>query len=175
MLRGLMSFAQGNPYDILIPNFFIGDWECDLFKLTKSGIFVEYEIKTSVADFKKDFEKGNKEYVVESQSSVKVNLKHDIIKSGERCNRFFFVCPSEIVHKIDVPDYCGLISYLSTSSDYGYFNLIKSARLMGEKRHDTLPMYREIATSLAFREQIWRRKVFILEQSKKYDAQRGKI
>lgn len=162
--KGLMNFAKGNPYDIVIPNFFLGRWECDMFKLTKSGLVVEYEIKTTVSDYKKDFEKAIGKY--DEHYNVVKHLKHDAVKAGQRCNRFIFVCPEEIVSKIVVPEYCGLLSYHNYGNRYGYFKVVKNAKIISKTRYDTLAFYRELATSLAFREQILRIKIDRLNEKR---------
>jgi hypothetical protein len=51
----LRVYAQDHRY--LIGNSFIFDWESDFFSVTKSHYSIEYEIKISKADFKKDVEK----------------------------------------------------------------------------------------------------------------------
>src|SRR5688572_25955103 len=45
-------------YEYKLQNSFVFNWECDFFCMSKSGYFVEVEIKVSRSDFFKDFEKG---------------------------------------------------------------------------------------------------------------------
>jgi hypothetical protein len=45
-------------YEYHLKNSFIFNWESDYFCMSKSGYFVEIEIKCSRSDFFKDFEKG---------------------------------------------------------------------------------------------------------------------
>jgi hypothetical protein len=63
----------------LFPNTYLGNWEADVFEVTKSGYLYEYEVKITRADFKKDAEKCRKRMVLfvrilpNSISFVKVN------------------------------------------------------------------------------------------------------
>jgi hypothetical protein len=46
---------RGAPGSVTLPNFYPeGWWECDVFEVTKSGYFYEFEVKLSVADFRRD-------------------------------------------------------------------------------------------------------------------------
>lgn len=91
----LLHFVQGG-YDIILPNFYYGSNECDVFRLTESGFVIEYEIKVSRSDFFADFKK---------------KAKHENLKSPkENCpNRFFYVTPEDLIKKEEVPSYAGLI------------------------------------------------------------------
>lgn len=89
-----------------IPNYYLRSaWECDVLVLSKNNFLTEYEIKTSVADFKKDFQKG-KRYAHYFSNG---RLKHHTISNGERTNRFFFVVPTGLLDISQIPDYAGLI------------------------------------------------------------------
>jgi len=85
-----------------ITNYYLrSNWECDVLVLSKNNFLTEYEIKISVADFKKDFQKkyrwGNGE------------TKHDKIARGHRTNKFFFVTPKNLVDVSTIPEYAGLV------------------------------------------------------------------
>ena len=54
----LMTFVRKTPNEVVIPNFYFGFYEMDVFRLTPSGFITEYEIKTSRADLKNDFKKS---------------------------------------------------------------------------------------------------------------------
>lgn len=51
----ILTFFQN--YDYKLFNSFIYNWESDFFAMSKSGYFIEVEIKISRGDFFKDFEK----------------------------------------------------------------------------------------------------------------------
>lgn len=98
-----MEFYLANYFkprvNIIVPNIswgLSGMHECDLFIINISGFCTEVEIKISLADFKKDFEK-----------------KHD--HSDERIKNFYYAFPHIIYSKnkefIDkmVPDHAGIL------------------------------------------------------------------
>jgi hypothetical protein len=84
----------------IIPNFTPARWyECDLFQVTRSLYWVEFEIKISVADFRADFRKGYKH--------------RDLANGGPKIpRRFWYVMPVEIADKVqdEIPEYAGLIA-----------------------------------------------------------------
>ena len=136
----LIKFATGNGYEIVIPNFYFGRWEMDLFRLTNSDIIYEYEIKISRSDYFADFKKCFGE-----------ETKHSRFLNGScDCNKFFFVVPKDLISIEEVPNYAGLIYYSNE-----WFSVIKNAPLIKKKSDIN---FRSLAKSLAFREQIIRQK-----------------
>lgn len=154
--KKLISFVQSNPYDIVIPNFYIDSTECDLFKLTKSGMCVEYEIKISKSDFKADFEKRN---------LIGTN-KHNIIEKGLRVNRFFFVIPEKLLEYENIPKYCGIIVY---NEKYDSMSVYRSAKIL--TKNNLAPSYVDLCMKLSFRESSARNKrrwaEYVIMQNKK--------
>lgn len=73
----------------------------DVLELNSDYEVIEYEIKTSVGDYKNDFLKRNKNG----------DNKHILIQDGELCNRFYFVFPPHLIPENDVPDYCGILHF----------------------------------------------------------------
>lgn len=119
-----MRWAMSNSTDIVVPNYFIGTFECDLMKVTKNGVVYEYEIKTSKSDFKNDFKKSRYSYKQGSRVT-----KHELIKEGKRCNRFYFVCPEGLILSTEVPKDFGLI-YAQWIDGHGYtFRIVKVSKL----------------------------------------------
>ena len=105
--KHLMSWCNsGN--DIVLPNFYVGIYECDVLRITRADVAYEYEIKISRADFFADFKK--------CFGSVK---KHDRIANGERINRFYFVVPEDMVTKEEVPAHCGLVYFHAKKNSMG--------------------------------------------------------
>lgn len=90
--RGLLS----NPR-YLIHNLYVFGWESDFLAETRSGYWYEVEIKISLADFKKDFEKKDK------HTSLRFGR-------GRRPHYFSYCVPSPLVDKVLplVPPYAGL-------------------------------------------------------------------
>lgn len=84
---------------IMIPNYMPFFWfECDLFQVTKSLYWVEFEVKISFNDFRADFKKTGK------HSALKLGESH-----GPR--RFWYVVTEDIAERVqaELPAYAGLI------------------------------------------------------------------
>lgn len=83
---------------VAVPNCqFYWTWESDILALTKSNYLIEYEIKISLSDYKRDFSKRKHWF-----------LKNQIGQFPKSPNRFYYVVLDEI-NKIEVPEYAGLI------------------------------------------------------------------
>ena len=136
------------PNNIILPNFYYNKFEMDLFRLLPSGYIYEYEIKTSKSDFKKDFIKSDYQGI---------KNKHDLIESGKLANRFYFVCPTDLIQIHEVPDYAGLI--------YDGNKIIKPAKLIHKNLYPE-NKYKDLAISLAFRENNLRYKLRYLTKRK---------
>lgn len=108
----LSTWCRSTGYDIIIPNFYHGAYEMDLFKLTKSGQLYEYEIKISRSDFFADAKKN---------WSGKLS-KHELIRQHKHCNRFFYVVPEGLISIGECPDFAGLIYNKDTK-----FTIVKDA------------------------------------------------
>ncbi len=124
-----------NGTDIVLPNYYYGMYEMDVFRVMNSGYVIEYEIKISRGDFFQDFKKGNGYGI----------SKHEKVKNGNRCNRFMFVTPKGLIEKHEIPEYCGLIEF-----HYG-FTVIKNAPLLHNEKIQQ-SMYKGIARRASVRE-----------------------
>lgn len=147
----LLHSIQNSSYEIVIPNFFLGAFEMDLFRMMKSGYIYEYEIKISRADYFSDFKKHRKIYsgYGRDRTTTKI-LKHDDIAKGlGKQNRFFFVVPEGLLAVSEIPEYAGLIEY---NEEFGRFREVKIAPLIHRNKVDSLEFYKGLATSLSFRE-----------------------
>ncbi|MFA6501907.1 MAG: hypothetical protein WCT85_03870 [Parachlamydiales bacterium] len=123
----------GNQSDIILPNFYLTSaYEMDVFRLTKSGISYEYEIKISKNDFKNDFKKGTKHINLESGRCL--------------CNHFYFVVPDNLINISEVPDYAGLIYY---KESYDRLQIIKHAKKIHSRKFQD---YKLLCDKLANRE-----------------------
>jgi hypothetical protein len=156
LIKRLESTRQG----FVIPSFFIGTFECDVFLLTKAGYTEEYEIKTSIADYKNDYNKRISEW--------NETKKHDKVKNGELANRFYFVVPESIIGEVEFPNYVGVMTYKryddydnDKSIDYYLFNEAKEAPLLHKRKEkiDTKNIIHTIAQRCYFR--------FIQERNKR--------
>lgn len=142
----LYSHLVGNRrHDVILPNFFIGDYECDMIRFKEDGSIIEYEIKTSVKDFRKDFSKKRKG-----------KYKHKELAAGLLPpSQFYFVVPSNLLKPEDIPSYAGLM-YVS---QYGAVSTIKRAPFLHKRKYmDSMVKYKDLAIKLSFREIAWRRK-----------------
>lgn len=158
--KELMQWAMANTSEIIVPNYFLGRFECDLLKISKAGQLTEYEIKVSRADFKKDFEKIQHTrfmgYEMEERNGQQYKkavyqneTKQDIILQGKRVNRFYYVTPANLVKPEEVPAGLGLI-YATSFNDYIRFNIVKVSKLfMKEKAKENL--YKHIACNLTLK------------------------
>jgi hypothetical protein len=101
---------------LLIPRYTPrGWWECDLWRLTKSGYVEEYEIKLTVADFNQDAKKeepARERFNRQSRQwePTPARNKH-LILSGttEGPSRFYFVLPKEVLDRVQIPEWAGAI------------------------------------------------------------------
>jgi hypothetical protein len=126
----LIHHLMGSYYAGIVPNYYIGYWECDVFSLNKSGYTAEYEIKLSKQDYLKDFGKAIRRW----RSDNKI-FKHDLIKTGQRTNRFWFVCPEDL--DVEIPKYAGLMTFVKSQYwDRLDFTIKKKAPLLKKEKAD---------------------------------------
>jgi len=145
----LLKWAQASTSEIVVPNFYIGPYECDVLKVSKAGHTYEYEIKVSKADFKKDFEKKRRVH----WNTNETKSKHDVLLDGKRVNRFYYVVPEDLIKPEQVPNGLGLI-YASVFEYNGRvgvkFSIVKMAKLL-KKDSCTDTMYKILATNLSIK------------------------
>lgn len=103
LIRSISPVETAIKKDLIISNLRFSGSEMDVCRIMRdSRYIVEYEIKCSTADFRRDFMKN-----VETCKSLRLN-KHEALKLGEApANRFVFVTPLGLLSESDVPDYCG--------------------------------------------------------------------
>lgn len=100
----------------------MGLQECDVISVSKSDYIYEYEIKTSRADFRKDFIKEKHTHMI-NESSTKVVRGQTIYLLP---NYFTFVTPFGLVSAEEVPEYAGLM-YMNEDSS---FVIVKKPKLL---------------------------------------------
>ena len=151
--KDLMGWSRSGGYDIIIPNFYLGRYEMDLFRLTPAGLITEYEIKISRSDYKADFFKER----------AGCDNKHALM-AGKKCacNRFYFVVPKKMIQPDEVPLYAGLIYYKGKRG----FEVVRNAPLI-HKEKQPLTIYKDLAVSLSFREQVLRNRIVELKKGMK--------
>ena len=128
----------------------VGWWECDVFELTGSGDFREYEVKLSLADFRKDAIKSRSVRGLDwSNRDRPIELKHDLLARGHPSGpaEFAFVVPAGMITEQDVPQWAGLIEIhrqevgpeYSTRVPTFYLRTVRAApRLHREKADDKI-------------------------------------
>lgn len=166
ILYNLISEVRKVGNEILIPNFYVGSWEMDLFRQLNSGYISEYEIKISRADFRNDFKKSTEDikYNREEKKVERTNFrtKHELMAKGEYvANKFFFVVPYGMVQPNEVPEYAGLI-YYRDDTNYLRFETVKPAKFIHRKKSE-IPLD-SLIKSLCYREFNMRLKNRILTQ-----------
>lgn len=151
--------------DIVIPNYYVGMFECDLLRVTKAGMFYEYEVKISRSDFFNDFKKqyetrDTTDWDIQATSYRDLPLittnKHQETKAGRRANKFYFVVPEGLIKKEECPEYAGLIYYKVIGS-YKELKIVKTAKLL-RKEKALIDMY-GLAVKLCARENGWRQRI----------------
>lgn len=126
-------------HPVVAPNFFYARFEMDVMAITKEDLLLEFELKISAQDYRADFMKSFYE------GNDKYTFKHDLIKSGQRANRFYFVL-SDDVGDVDIPDYAGVIRPTLVG-----FKVVKKAPVFDSKLIGG-GFYKSLSSSLSWRE-----------------------
>lgn len=113
----LMLYMDSKP--IQITNYSGLGHEADVLMVTKARMVYEYEVKTSRADFKKDFSKVQKHKIYSSDRPYLVRARGYPMKP----NHFYYVCAEGLIKPSEIPKYAGLI-YITTE---GFVHYIKKA------------------------------------------------
>lgn len=92
-------------YSYITPNVHLYEWESDLIALTSSGYVVEYEIKLSRSDFRRDRSKDRHALLLS-------HFRSERERSGSVPSRFFYATTPGLVGADDLPEYAGL-TYVS--------------------------------------------------------------
>lgn len=117
-----------------VPNYFVGAYECDIYTVNKNLYSTEYEIKKTVADYKKDFCKSNNRWIW-TDKTRNGSEKHELIKTGRRTNRFYFVIPEQLKECVEIPSYAGLITF-DIQKEWFWINIVKQAPRLHKNKTD---------------------------------------
>jgi len=95
----------------VINNLYVYNWESDYLAITRSMYAYEVEVKISLADYNKDFEKQEKHQVMQGWFEAR---KQALYEAGGwtrygRPNYFYYCVPDGMVDPKDVPPYAGLV------------------------------------------------------------------
>lgn len=144
--------GQHSRFEFTFPNVYphIGWGEADVLGVRPSGYVDEIEIKISHQDFLADFDKTvnwtEQPYKTNPDRKRRVKtLKHDQLKARD-CfpNRFSFLVSPDLVDKIEVPEYAGLM----TISEGGYLIVVKEAPVLHKNKIDKdtqIYLYKKLA------------------------------
>jgi hypothetical protein len=116
----LFRYLESKKQTLIVPNVKLySDLESDLVSVSKAGLVSEYEIKISVADFKRDFTSKRRKH-------VKLAGGHTFRRYTP--NYFNFVFPYDLYasHEMELPFYAGL---LLVKSDGQVIQTIQAKRI----------------------------------------------
>ncbi len=110
--------------------FYHRGFRSDVIFFNEEGVFIDFEIKTSVSDFWNDFNKTNKHN----------ENRHLLFERGLLTEKFYFVFPPNLIQTDVVPEIYGVIHYLGNSE----FKVIRQSIDL-----DICENYEEILNSFA--------------------------
>lgn len=120
-------------------NIYYYAFESDLLILRDSGTVIEYEIKLSVSDFKAGLKKRARLSASDKNRRIRQIFnderntvsRHDYLTSGMGANMFYYVAPKEVIDKVDIPDWAGIIRVSpNQSADVCSRVMIKKAKVL---------------------------------------------
>ena len=112
-------------------NIYYWAFESDLLILRKSGYAVEYEIKLSIADWKAGLKK-TKRIGLGLQNT---QTRHEFLTSGKGANMFYYVAPEEVLKRVEIPDWAGVIvARENRSANFCITGIRKNARFLHKKK-----------------------------------------
>jgi hypothetical protein len=111
-----------------LPRYTPGNWwECDVFEITKSDVFREYEIKLTLHDFLADTLKTK-------NPNDPAAFKHSRIGTSVGPQRFWYVVPQGLIPIDQVPSWAGLIELCKNGRHRWYEKEIKPAPLLHKEK-----------------------------------------
>lgn len=99
--KALFKLKQAAKYNICNVYFFneYKFGECDFLSIGQNDYICSFEVKVSKSDYKADFLKEKKHQYLSSVNRDKLNIP----------NKFYYVCPENLIKVEEVPDYAGLV------------------------------------------------------------------
>jgi len=158
--KAIYFYCKCRQNEFMVSNKHLHYWfEVDFMAISKAGYLMEFEIKQSKSDFKRDFtakkvkhewfkgkrngellteaEYGKNEKVVDqftpNFTGIQQTTHMDEFKGP---NYFYFVCPENIIDIKDVPTYAGLIYVLDNNTRIPSLKFIKKAPLLHKGKTD---------------------------------------
>lgn len=104
----------------MIPRFSPAKWwECDVFEVTRAGYFREFEVKLTLADFRRDAAKCD-EFRLKWDAPAESRNKHELLMRGDPRGpvEFWFVAPEGMIAETELPHFTGLIAVKDHGADH---------------------------------------------------------
>lgn len=113
-----------------------GWWECDVFHLTDRGYFMEFEVKLTVADFRRDADKQMQKYPVPFGATPVFENKHALLALADHRapSLFYYVTPEGLLDKEPLPPWAGWIEIYERTDDVRT-HLYERSRVKAPKIH----------------------------------------
>lgn len=109
-IQGILMQSLYANHPVMCPNFSGAHYdESDVLAISNTHYVKEYEIKISRSDFKADFKK------VAKHSRYKKRMNTAWPKTP---NKFFYVCPENLISVDEIPEYAGLIYIVTNPYSY---------------------------------------------------------
>lgn len=127
-----------------------GWWECDLFEMTPARAFREYEVKLSVADFRRDRGKEREIYRTwaERDQPRKFLNKHSLIAAADprAPSQFYYVTQEGLLDSETLPTWAGWIELYQSEGagkNAQYFERVrvKAPKIHGHKMAEDPEMF----------------------------------
>jgi len=124
-------------------NIYYWAFESDLLILRKSGYAVEYEIKLTVGDWNAGLEKRcrlNENNSNKRRRQLYINdpnliSRHEYLTQGLGTNMFYYVAPEEVLEKVEIPEWAGVIvARENRSANFCITSIRKNARFLHKKK-----------------------------------------
>lgn len=125
---------------VCLPSYAPADWwENDVFLITESGYWWEFEIKLTLADFRRDAEKIRTEYPKNWDDPKIERRKHVLLADSEHGPAiFFYVAPIGVIPPELIPPWAGLIEIQQEGKNaYEKQPTVKAPRRHGNKVEDS--------------------------------------
>ncbi len=149
VIRGTYNYLSGKKHKVACPNVYLFNWESDLISLSSVEMIYEFEVKLTVADFQKDFEKEKHLHLSGTGTTVVMDGTERHYLDGNVPSKFYYVMPYEMVNPEEVPEYAGILYYdYHDKSDKHIVDLHREAQEL-HRRPATPDQYKRIARSLS--------------------------
>lgn len=128
--RHIWAYRGYYPPSFINHNLSYGQIEFDFIKVTRNHYVYEFEIKLSVGDFRNEQKK---------------RTKWEMIANNTYPAILTYVMPESVFQKVEIPENCGIITFVKTETQYLYsqldrkmiFTTIRNPSLKSRKKNRT--------------------------------------